>query len=83
VWSAALTQCAALHADCRFTARDTTCTLAALITAIGIAINFPCVSTWALFGVAIRRALTDVRRQRAFNAIMAASPLALALTLLL
>lgn len=54
---------------------------ALLATAISIAINLPCVSMWALFGVAIRRALTDARRQRAFNAIMAASLVALALTL--
>ena len=54
---------------------------ASLVTAISIAVNFPCVSMWALFGVAIRRALTDPRRQRAFNVIMAASLIALALTL--
>jgi threonine/homoserine/homoserine lactone efflux protein len=54
---------------------------AALVTAISIAVNFPCVSMWALFGVAIRRLLADPRRQRAFNVIMAASLLALALTL--
>lgn len=56
---------------------------AALVTAISIAINLPCVSMWALFGVAIRRALTDARQRRAFNAIMAASLLALAIALLL
>jgi len=55
---------------------------AALVTAINIAINFPCVSMWALFGVAIRRALTDPRRRRIFNVIMAASLVLLALALL-
>ena len=48
-----------------------------LITTV---INVPCVSMWALFGVAIRRALTDARRRRVFNVIMAASLLILALT---
>lgn len=54
---------------------------ALLVTAISVAINLPCVSMWALFGVGIRRALTDARRQRAFNVIMAASLVALAATL--
>ncbi|HUG21347.1 LysE family translocator [Piscinibacter sp.] len=53
---------------------------AALATVITTVINVPCVSMWALFGVAIRRALTDARRRRVFNAIMAASLLILALT---
>ena len=56
---------------------------AALVTAISIAINLPCISVWTLFGVAIRRALTDARRQRAFNVIMAASLALLALALLI
>lgn len=56
---------------------------AALVTAISIAINLPCVSAWALFGVAIRRLLTDPRRRRVFNAIMAATLLALAIGLIL
>jgi len=56
---------------------------AALVTAVSIAINLPCVSVWTLFGVAIRRALTDARRQRIFNVIMAASLAALAIALLL
>jgi len=55
---------------------------AALVTLISIAINFPCVSMWTLFGVAIRRALTDPRRQRIFNVIMAASLVLLALALI-
>lgn len=56
---------------------------AAVVTAISIVINFPCVSMWTLFGVAIRRALTDPRGQRLFNAIMAASLVLLAITLLI
>lgn len=56
---------------------------AALVTAISIAINLPCVSAWALFGVAIRRLLADPRRRRIFNAIMAATLLALAIGLFL
>jgi threonine/homoserine/homoserine lactone efflux protein len=55
---------------------------AALITAVSIAINFPCVSMWALFGVAIRRALTDPGRRRVFDVIMAASLVLMALALL-
>jgi threonine/homoserine/homoserine lactone efflux protein len=53
---------------------------AALVTAVSIAVNFPCVSAWALFGVAIRRMLDDARHRRVFNVIMAASLVALALT---
>lgn len=54
----------------------------ALVTAISIVINFPCVSMWTLFGVAIRRALADARHQRIFNVMMAASLVAVALMLL-
>ncbi|WP_280154944.1 LysE family translocator [Piscinibacter sp. XHJ-5] len=55
---------------------------ALLVTAVSIAINLPCVSMWALFGVAISRWLTDARRRRGFNVIMAVSLLILAVTLL-
>jgi len=51
----------------------------ALATGISIVVNLPCVSMWALFGVAIRRLLTDSRRRRIFNVIMAASLVILAL----
>lgn len=54
---------------------------AALVSVIAIAIGVPCVSMWALFGVAIRRLLTDPKRQRVFNAIMAASLVVLAIML--
>lgn len=56
---------------------------AALVAAISVAINLPCVSAWALFGVAIRRLLAEPRRRRVFNAIMAATLLALAIGLFL
>lgn len=46
---------------------------ALLVATIGLVIGFPCISMWALFGVGIRHWLTDARRQRAFNAIMAAT----------
>lgn len=55
---------------------------ALLVAVVGTLIGFPCVSMWALFGVAIRRWLTDARRRRAFNAIMAASMALLAIGLL-
>ncbi len=57
--------------------------LGALVVAtIGLVIGFPCISMWALFGVGIRRFLTDPRRQRAFNLLMAAAMLVLALMFL-
>ncbi|XXX81407.1 LysE family translocator [Sorangium sp. So ce134] len=55
---------------------------ALLVSAVGLAIAFPCVSAWALFGVAIRRFLTDPRRQRLFNGIMAGALAVLALLFL-
>jgi threonine/homoserine/homoserine lactone efflux protein len=54
---------------------------AALVTAISIAVNLPCVSMWALFGAAIGRWLGDTRRRRAFDVIMATTLIVLALTL--
>jgi threonine/homoserine/homoserine lactone efflux protein len=53
-----------------------------LVTAITVAIGMPCVSVWTLFGVAIRRVLTDVRRRRVFNVIMAGSLIVLAVSFL-
>jgi threonine/homoserine/homoserine lactone efflux protein len=49
-----------------------------LIAVVGTGIGFPCVSVWALFGVAIRGFLQDARKQRAFNLAMAATLLVLA-----
>jgi threonine/homoserine/homoserine lactone efflux protein len=53
------------------------------VVLIDFVVGFPCISAWALFGVAIRRFLTDPRRRRAFNAIMAVSLAWLALKFLL
>lgn len=53
-----------------------------LVTVITVSIGLPCVSVWALFGVGIRRLLTDVRRRRVFNVIMAGSLAVLALSFL-
>lgn len=55
---------------------------ALLVASIGMVIGFPCVSMWALFGVAIRRFLADPRKQRAFNLLMGATLLLLALKFL-
>ncbi len=48
------------------------------ISAIGAVIGFPCISAWALFGVAMRSVLTDPRRQRMFKLAMAAALVLLA-----
>ena len=55
---------------------------ALLVSFIGLVIGFPCISMWALFGVAIRRFLTDARRMRVFNVIMGFTLAALALMFL-
>ncbi|HMC14322.1 MAG TPA: LysE family translocator [Albitalea sp.] len=55
---------------------------ALLVTLVNVSITLPCVSMWALFGVGLRRALTDPARQRVFNVIMAASLVLLALLML-
>ena len=55
---------------------------ALLVSAVGLVIGFPCISLWALFGIAIRRYLTDPRKQRAFNLLMAGTLLVLAVKFL-
>lgn len=55
---------------------------AVLVSLAGAAVGFPCISGWALFGVAVGRLLSSPGRQRAFNAIMAVSLALLALMLL-
>ena len=45
---------------------------------VGAVIGFPCISMWALFGVAMRGFLQDARKQRLFNLAMAGSLLVLA-----
>ena len=57
--------------------------LGALVVAlIGLVIGFPCISLWALFGVAIRGYLIDPRKQRLFNLLMAGTLLVLAVMFL-
>jgi threonine/homoserine/homoserine lactone efflux protein len=55
---------------------------ALLVTVIGLLIGIPSASIWALFGVAIRRLLTDPRKQRLFNLSMGAVLLVLAVSFL-
>jgi len=55
---------------------------ALLVSMLGAMIGVPCVSIWALFGMAIRRWLADARMRRRFNAMMAAGLAVLALTFL-
>lgn len=55
---------------------------ALLVTVVGLLIGFPSSSMWALFGVAIRRLLTDPRKQRIFNLSMGAVLLVLAVSFL-
>jgi len=55
---------------------------ALMVAAIGLVIGFPCISMWALFGVAIRRLLKDPRKQRIFNLLMAGTLVVLALSFL-
>ena len=52
------------------------------ISLIGGVIGFPCISAWALFGVAMRGLLADPRRQRVFNLAMAAALVVLAIDIL-
>lgn len=55
---------------------------ALLVSVVGLAVGLPCVSAWAMFGVAIRGWLQSPARRRAFNAIMAAALAVLALSFL-
>jgi len=52
------------------------------ISLVGGVIGFPCISAWALFGVAMRGVLSDPRRQRVFNLAMAAALVVLAVDIL-
>ena len=52
------------------------------ISGIGAVIGFPCISMWALFGVAMRGVLTDPRKQRVFNLAMAVALVLLAVDIL-
>ena len=53
------------------------------ISLIGAAIGFPCISMWALFGVAMRGVFADPRKLRLFNLTMAAALVLLAFDILL
>jgi len=55
---------------------------ALVVSVVGLVIGFPCISLWALFGIAIRRYLTDARKQRAFNLLMAGALFVLAILFL-
>ena len=55
---------------------------ALLVGVVGWVIGFPCVSCWALFGVAIRGLLREPRNQRVFNLLMAGTLVVLAATML-
>lgn len=55
---------------------------AMLVAVIGAVVGMPCNVMWALFGVSIRRLLTDPRKRRVFNLTMAASLLVLAVMFL-
>ena len=52
------------------------------ISLVGGVIGFPCISAWALFGVAMRGVLADPRKQRVFNLAMAAALVLLAIDVL-
>lgn len=56
---------------------------ALLVTTVGLIIGFPSASMWALFGVAIRRLLTDPLKRRIFNLTMGAMLVVLAVSFLL
>lgn len=55
---------------------------ALLVSGLGAVVGFPCISMWALFGTGIGRFLSSPARRRAFNVIMAASLVLLALSLM-
>ncbi len=55
---------------------------ALLVSVLGLLIGLPSASMWALFGVAIRRLLTDPRKQRIFNLSMGAMLVVLAISFL-
>ena len=52
------------------------------ISAVGAVVGFPCVSAWALFGVAMRGVLADARKRRVFNLAMAVALVLLAVDVL-
>jgi threonine/homoserine/homoserine lactone efflux protein len=55
---------------------------ALLVAVVGAMVGMPCNAMWALFGVSIRRLLTDPLKQRVFNLTMGATLLVLAVMFL-
>ncbi|MDC8772613.1 LysE family translocator [Roseateles albus] len=55
---------------------------ALLVTVTGVLVGLPISSTWALFGVAIRRLLADPLKRRIFNLSMGGTLLVLAISFL-
>lgn len=55
---------------------------ALVVTGVGALIAFPSNAVWAMFGVALRRVLTDPFKQRVFNFSMGAMLVALAISFL-
>ena len=55
---------------------------ALLVSFVGLVVGFPCISAWAMFGVAIRRVLRGPAQLRAFNLALAGTLVVLAFTLL-
>jgi len=55
---------------------------ALLVSVIGTVVGMPCNAMWALFGVSIRRVLTEPRSQRMFNLAMGGILLVLAVLFL-
>ena len=60
----------AVSAISTYTAGGTTASVLLVASAFG-AVNLPCVSSWALFGSAMRHILGDARKVRLFNYAMA------------
>ena len=56
--------------------------MAVLVSVVGLAVGFPLISVWTLFGVGIRRFLGSPLRLRLFNGAMALSLVVLAAGLL-
>lgn len=52
------------------------------IAVVLVAVNFPCITVWALFGSGMRHLLTSDRRRRAFNLLMSVLLLATAFLML-
>lgn len=76
-WLKAITMASVFMPAARNTAAS-----ALLVAVIGVLVGTPCNVMWALFGVSIRRLLTDPRKRRAFNLTMGATLFVLAMLFL-